>query len=136
MIYFLAVIATGTLIFTLFYKAKIISICPICAGVVITWGGGIMGLYTNQTWADSMLIAILMGTSLGALAEKYGSQFGLLWKTFLVLLGLPAIYFLVQRSFFKGLGLVVVLGAITILWRRTRPRLAQAKPDDLFKECC
>jgi hypothetical protein len=135
MIYFLTSILGLTLIFAFLHRARIVTVCPICAGVVITWFVGVIGLYINQTWADPLLIAILLGASLGALADKYGSKFGLVWKTLMVLLGLPAVYYIVQRKLWLGLGLVVALIVLTWLSRRNN---ASANPHrkDLFKECC
>ncbi|HLC45151.1 MAG: hypothetical protein A2722_04105 [Candidatus Doudnabacteria bacterium RIFCSPHIGHO2_01_FULL_50_11] len=136
MVYFLSSIAAITIIFTLLHKAKIVSVCPICAGVVVTWVGGIIGLYANQKWADPMVIAILMGASMGAVADKYGIRFGLLWKTLTVVLGLSAIYFIIGLSLYKGLGFLLILGIITVFLSRKKYGSANAKNEDLFKECC
>lgn len=135
MIYFLALILVLTLVFAFLYRTRMITICPICAGVVVTWLAGIVGIYSNQTWADPLLVAILLGASLGALADKYGSKFGLVWKTLMVLIGLPAVYYIVQQKLWLGLGFVVALIVLTLLSRRNS---ATANPhrQDLFKECC
>lgn len=137
MIYFLASISILTLLFAYLYKARIINVCPICAGVVITWFIGIVGIYTNQAWADPMLVAILLGASLGALADKYGSRFGLIWKTLMVLVGLPAVYFIVQEQIWFGTALVIGLLIITLVAGKNKTNhktLGHNK--DLFKECC
>lgn len=135
MIYFLVSILVLTIIFAYLYKAKIISICPICAGVIITWVIGVMGIYTEQEWANPLIVAILLGASLGALADKYGSRFGLIWKTLVVLIGLPAVYFIVQEKLWFGLGLVAGLVILTLVFGKNR---VTHKPysKDLFKECC
>ena len=39
-----------------------------------------------------------MGASMGAVAEKYGRQFGFIWKTAMVILGMSSIYFLIQPA--------------------------------------
>jgi len=135
MIYYLITIAVLTFIFWSLHKARIIPVCPICAGVVITWVGGAVGLYYEVTWANSLIIAILMGVSLGALADKYGSRLGLLWKSAMVLLGLPAIYFIVQKLSWQGAILVAMLVIITIFsHKQSAP--AMRKEKDLFKDCC
>lgn len=135
MLYYLLSITILTLIFWGLHKARIIPVCPICAGVVITWVGGIVALYYGSSWANPMIITILMGASMGALADKYGNRFGLLWKTVVVLLGLPAIYLLVQKSLWQGSGLVILLILITILLqKKNTPTLRDKK--DLFKDCC
>ena len=135
MIYFLASILILTIIFAFLYKARIIAVCPICAGVVITWFVGVIGIYNNQAWADPFLVAILLGASLGALANKYGSKLGIVWKTLFVLIGLPAVYFIVQEKLWFGLGLIIALIILTLVTgkNRTNHKLANK---DLFKECC
>ncbi|QQS23266.1 hypothetical protein IPM19_01730 [bacterium] len=135
MIYFLASILVLTIIFAYLYKTKLITVCPICAGVVITWLIGVVGIYTGQEWANPLIVAILLGASLGALADKYGSRFGLVWKTLMVLIGLPAVYFIVQENLWFGLGLVAGLVILTLVFGKNT---ANHKPHnkDLFKECC
>ena len=135
MIYFLISIAFTTLAFAFLYRARIITVCPICAAVVITWIVGGVGLYANQSWADPLIIAILLGASLGALADKYGSRLGLLWKSLMVLIGLPAIYFTIQKKPLLGLGLLLILAVITIFSGRNR-QSGNSHRKDLFKECC
>ncbi len=135
MISFLLSIVVLTLIFWGLHKARIISVCPICAGAVITWVGGIVALYYGASWANSMVIAILMGASLGALADKYGNRLGLFWKSAAVLLGLPAIYLLVQKSLWQSLALIILLLLLTIFVRKTN-QIPSNDKKDLFKECC
>lgn len=135
MIYFSVSILVLTIIFAYLYKAKIITVCPVCAGVVITWLIGVVGVYTGQEWANPLIIAILLGASLGALADKYGSKFGLIWKTLIVLIGLPAVYFIVQEKLWLGLGLVAGLFILTLVFgKNTSNHKTHSK--DLFKECC
>ena len=135
MLYYLLSIALLTLIFWALHKARIIPVCPICAGVVITWVGGVVALYFGAWWANPMIIAILMGASMGAIADKYGNKFGLLWKSAVVLLGLPAIYFLVQKLLWQGLGLVVIFLILTVFLYRSNKEVSSDKKD-LFKDCC
>jgi uncharacterized membrane protein YadS len=134
MIYFLLSILVITLVFYFLHKRKILAVCPICAGTVLTWFGGLAALYTNQLWASPLLVAILMGASLGALAEKFGPSYGLLWKTGVVLLGFPASYFFVQQSVWPGLGLIVLLLLLTLISKKKPVEKEDKK--DLFKECC
>lgn len=135
MIYYLLAIALLTLILWGLYKAKAISVCPICAAVVITWVGGLAALYWRASWSNPLIVAILMGASIGALADKYGSKFGFLWKSAVVLLGLPAVYFLTQKALWPGLGLVLLLGLVTVLSHNNNPTGSHEKKD-LFKNCC
>lgn len=110
------------------------SICPICALVVVTWVLGLTGIYLNQPWANAVIVAILMGASLGAVAEKYGRKFGFVWKVLVVLFGAPAIYFLIIKSALIGLGLVLVMALFTIFLHRSKQ--AKFDKEDLFKDCC
>jgi hypothetical protein len=135
MIYYLISITVITLVFWGLHKAHIIPLCPICAGVVITWVGGAIALYYGTAWANPLIIAVLMGASMGALADKYGSRFGLFWKSSIVLLGLPAIYLIVQKSLWQGIGLVGIIIILTIFSnKKSAPALRDKK--DLFKDCC
>ena len=135
MLYYLLAIFLLTIIFAFLHKAKIVAICPVCAATVITWATGLLAIHLSASWANSLVVAVLMGASMGAVAEKYGKYFGFLWKTAFILLGLAAIYFLVQpEELYKGLMLIVVLGIVTLLSNRN----AQTKNgrEDLFKDCC
>src|SRR3989344_8480013 len=78
-------------------------ICPICALVVIVWVAGLFGIYLDAVWADPLIVAMLMGGSVGALAEKYGSRLGPVWKAVFVILGFIAVYFLVNKSVWPGI---------------------------------
>ena len=135
MFYFIISIFIVTIIFWGLHKGRIVTVCPICAGVLITWIGGIASLYYGASLGNPMIVAILMGASMGALADKYGARFGLLWKSAVVLIGLPAIYMLVQKSFWAGLGLVATIAVYTAYLHNTnKPKIERKK--DLFKECC
>ena len=138
MLYYLLSIAALTIIFWALFKARVVSVCPICAGVVMTWAAGIAALYYGVSWANPLLIGILMGASLGALADKYGSKFGLFWKSSVVLLGLPAIYFVIQRSFWKGVILIIAIGIVTLLSNLSNKKSGSGikHKKDLFQDCC
>lgn len=135
MIYYLLTTLLLTLVFWALYRSLIISFCSICAAAVITWVGGLLAIHLHVSWANPLLVAILMGASMGAVAEKYGHRFGLFWKTAMVLLGTSSIYFLVQPAgFYKGLGIAAVLLAITFFLHKGKP--AEHVRGDLFKDCC
>lgn len=74
-----------------------------------------------------------MAISLGAFIEKYGSKFGLIWKTVLVLVGFPAIYLVAQGAFLKavliGLALLIFISLFFILKK-------EKKINDKFEGCC
>ncbi len=118
----------------LFLTSK--KICPICAAVVLAWLAGLVTLYSGATWLDPLIVGILMGASLGALAEKYGGKLGFWWKTLFVVLGLPAIYFMIEKDLAKGLGMLLILAVVTLLFRKTETDRAGVGKKDLFKNCC
>ncbi|OGE80549.1 MAG: hypothetical protein A2660_00095 [Candidatus Doudnabacteria bacterium RIFCSPHIGHO2_01_FULL_45_18] len=135
MIYYLLIIFLLTLVFWVLYRSRIIAFCPICAVTVITWVGGLLAIHLRVSWANPFVVAILMGASMGALAEKYGRRFGLLWKTAMILLGISSIYFLVQPDgLYEGLGITTVLLGITFFSHKGTP--AEHVRGDLFKDCC
>jgi hypothetical protein len=134
LLYYIILIAALTLVFWLLHRAKLLQFCPICAAVVVTWLGGLIALYSDSSFANPLLIAILMAASMGALAERYGNRLGLLGKSALVLLGTPAIYLLVNKELTKGLLLIFVLIIISLVNK------SGGKPknnhNDIFKSCC
>jgi hypothetical protein len=135
MAYYFVTIFLLTLVFIALRRFHIISVCPVCAAAVVTWVGGLLAIQLHASWANPLLVAVLMGASMGALAEKYGSRFGLVWKTAMVLLGMSAIYFLVQPSgLYAGLGIAAVLLAITYFSHKRIPGAHAGK--DVFKDCC
>ncbi len=134
--YSLATIAVLTLIFWIAYKKHIVKFCPICAAVVITWTAGIIGLVWEAGWANPLIVAILMGASLGALADRYGSRFGLIWKTGIILLGLPAIYFAIEREFLNTVVALIGMIFLTLILRKSGTIKAPNEDKDLFNNCC
>lgn len=110
-------------------------ICPICALVVITWVAGLFGIYFAASWANPLIVAMLMGASVGALAEKYGSRLGPALKAVFVILGFIAVYYLVNKSFWPGAGLAVLTLAV-LMWKIKKSKPASAGYSDKFKDCC
>lgn len=135
MIYYLISIALFTLIFWGLHKARLVSVCPICAGVVITWVGGIIALSLETSWANPLMIGILIGASIGALVTKYGSTLGLLWKSLVTVLGVASVYLLLQKQFWLGLALIAVIVILTIIYRPKKNTSTEVKKD-LFENCC
>jgi|SRR3989344_1406725 len=136
MLYFILGLIVLTAIFWILHKSKLVSFCPICAATVLVWLISLAALYLGAAWADPLLVAILMGASLGALAEKHGGKLGFLWKTLFVTLGLPSIYFMIEKDLAKGLGLLLILLLMTLLWRKRKSGPVAAEKKDIFKDCC
>jgi len=75
-----------------------------------------------------------MAGSIGALADKYGTQMGLIWKSLLVVIGLPAVYFVMEKDYKLGTLLAVLTLVLVIL-----PLINKEKKEpkaDIFKHCC
>lgn len=134
MLYYITAIAALTLVFWALHKLKVFPFCPICAGTVLIWASGLIGLYFRTDWANPTAIAILMGASLGALAEKHGSALGLFWKSSAVLLGFSAIYLVSQTDFLLSLGPIAVLLILT--WASRKKTKNTTTGRDIYKDCC
>ncbi|GEM_PF-6526300 len=123
------------LTFVLYFvrKASDLSICPICMATVLTWGFSFLALAFNFLNISPVLIALLMAISLGAFIEKYGSRFGLVWKTVLIVIGFPAVYLVTQGAFLKA-----VLSALALLLFTTMFFILkkEKKINDKFEGCC
>jgi hypothetical protein len=136
MIYATLALIVLTVLFSVLYRAKILAVCPICAATVLTWISGLALLYSGKSWAPPLVIALLMGASLGAMAERYGKKFGLLWKTAVVVAGAPAIYFLVGKKLVIGLALLAIIVILTLVRSRDKPSQLPKRNKDLFADCC
>lgn len=114
---------------------RLLSVCPVCAGVVISWVLGLFLLYMEWWPIDNLFLGLMMGSSLGALAEKYGEHLGWFWKAVVVLSGLISIYYIVSDQLIAGtvFGLVIMIIALYKI-KRSKPR--QRSGDDMFTNCC
>ncbi len=104
----LLIIAGLTLVIYAINKVKHIY-CPICLATVLVWMGLTAGLYFKWFAVNPLFLGILIGVSLGAANERFGSKFGLIWKVSLVVFGAPAIYFLVQKEITYTIYLLIAL---------------------------
>lgn len=133
MIYLLISILILTFVLYFVRKTSDLTICPICMATVLTWSFAFLAVAFNFLEISPILIALLMAISLGAFIEKYGSKFGLIWKTVLVLVGFPAVYLVSQGAFLKaaltGLVLLILTSLFFILKK-------EKKINDKFEGCC
>lgn len=134
MIYQIILIVGVTLIAGLLYRARVVTVCPICGGVVLAWLVGLVGIYLDMAWVDPVFTGLLMGGSVGALAEKYGGKNGLIWKSALVLAGFPAVYYLVNKNLVFGVPLGVVALLLVLFTLERKEQLRQK--EDMFDDCC
>ena len=123
-------------------------ICPICAGVALTWLWLLMGIISNQLPAASyqLLIAVLMGgTVVGAMfkLEKFiKPDFILLWKTIFVISGFLAAYSLINTDW-AMFAIGVILAVVITLFLKTRgvgqekQELKKTKElEEKMRNCC
>ncbi len=133
MIYLLSSIVILTLVLYFVRKTSGLTICPICMATVLTWILAFLATAFKFWQIPPILIALLMALSLGAFIEKYGSKFGLVWKTLLVLIGFPAVYLVSQGAFLKaaisGLALLLFTSLFFIFKK-------EKKINDKFEGCC
>jgi hypothetical protein len=133
MIYFLISIAILSLVLYWFRKASKFNFCALCGATVITWVAGLMFLYKGRV-IDPVILAILMGASVGAVATLYGNKLGLFWKTSVVVLGAPFVYFLLQKELAKAavsLGCLLLVSFVMYIFKSK-----QETKEDNFKNCC
>lgn len=133
MTYLLISILILTFVLYFVRKTSDLKICPICMATVLTWSFSFLAVAFNFLDISPVLIALLMAISLGAFIEKYGSKLGLIWKTVLVLVGFPAVYFITQGAFLKavlsGLALLLFTTIFFVLKK-------EKKINDKFEGCC
>jgi len=108
------------------------NICLICAATVLAWVTMLILMWSGFA-IDKILLATLMGMSVGAIATKYAQ--GLVWKTVIVILGLPFIWFTVNG---RPLSAGILFGVILLSWLLSvkfsnKKGLQQT---DRFKDCC
>ena len=107
-------------------------ICPICAAVVITWAGMLVWMWSGHE-VDKILLATLMGMSVGAIATKYGQN--KIWKSAMVILAVPLVWFALKDQ--PGTA-AVFLGLIILpsLYFNSKLNMKGDQQSDRFKDCC
>lgn len=127
-------------------KALKLEVCPVCAGVSLTWLWLLIGMKLNllPTIDYQLPTAILMGgTVVGAMSklEKFiQPRFLVLWKTAFVAFGFLAVYSLVISDWLI-FALGAILAATTTLVFKThqaqKQESEQAKElEEKMKNCC
>lgn len=110
--------------------------CPICAATALVWLAALAASFIGVRLINNSWLAILMAISLGAVIQKYGGKFGLLWKTAAVVFGGPAVYFLSQQDL-RGLYFAVAMLFITVLSEmKFTSKPAKGLYKDKFDNCC
>ena len=107
--------------------------CPICAAVVLAWSVLLILMLLGQE-IDRALMVILMSMSLGALAEKFSMKLGLAWKSGMVVLGLPMLWFLFNDRIANASWFLFLLIILT-LFKAYKSKKGTMRTDR-FKDCC
>ena len=108
-------------------------ICLICAAVVITWVTLLILMWAGHS-IDKTLLAILMGMSVSAIATKYGQN--LIWKTGIVVLGLPLTWSLINNKFIYAGVLFAAIVLLTLIFSIKLNSKKGVQQADIFKDCC
>lgn len=94
-------------------------------------------MYLDLFRLNNLFLAILIGISLGASTEKFGKRFGLGWKVAMVLLGAPAVYYVVQNKLEYAIYLLLAMLFITVLLTlQFSSKSSKGAYKDTFKDCC
>lgn len=125
-----------------------IQICPICAGVSLTWLCMFLGMFLGKlSIVDyQMPTAILAGGTVVGLMSKLEEfikgKFILIWKTIFVVSGFMAVYGLVTREWKMLLVGVILDIAVTFIFKTYGIKKENSNPERLkelkekMKNCC
>lgn len=128
-------------------KALPFAICPICAGVFLTWVG-LVGVYFLGYTIDLLVPAILMGGSVVGttyqLEKKFNGQSQgarMFWKVLFMPAGFVAVYAVLEQLWTVLLLAVVFLVVVAtwFLFARSKPDSGEQTTGDLekkMKDCC
>jgi len=127
-------------------KAKGLSICPICIGVVGTWGWMLAARLAGFA-VDPALLAMLMGASVVGFAHQFEPRLApqrsrLLWNTLVLPVGFAAVYALVSESWVAAALAALVLTLVAAWFVLPPPRAARTddaavkKLEEQMKRCC
>ena len=125
-----------------------VKICPVCAGVLLTWLWLLAWLWRGQLLAvDYQLpIAILAGGTVVGLMSKLEpvvkAKYVLLWKTLFVTSGFVAVYSLVVAGWVMFSVGVVLAGIGTLVFNRSTAETGNQESEqtkalqEKMKRCC
>lgn len=129
-------------------KKLLTQICPICAGVTLTWLWMFFGMFFGKLSAIDYQVptAILAGGTVVGLMSKLEEfikvKFVLVWKTIFVASGFMAVYSLVAREWsILALGIIINV-AITFIFKTYENETKNSDPKKLeelkkkMKGCC
>lgn len=125
------------------------AVCPICAGVSLTWFWILAGIYSGLLEAQSwqLLAALTMGGSVVGIvfqSERYlvPGRSPLVWKTLFIPAGFAAVYGLVNQRWLVALVSLVAALVVAFIFlrflRRGGPASARRvrKLEQKMENCC
>lgn len=145
---FIAIVSIVALtsIVWLITKTTQIKICPICAGVTLTWLWLLIAAFLDKVvFADyKVTITILMGgTVVGLMSQfekKIEIKFFLVWKTIFIIAGFIAVYSLTINLLWLSAIAVVVATIATILFKSSEMVISSVSNIEeikgKMKSCC
>lgn len=127
-------------------KTTPIKVCPICAGVSLTWLWIFLGAFFEKLSIANgqVIVAILAGGTvvgiMSKLEDKIETKFILLWKTIFVLLGFSAVYSLITGQWvLVGISVVAVILTTYVFKIKQVAEHAVRSGEELkekMKSCC
>jgi hypothetical protein len=123
------------------------TICPICAGVFLTWIG-LVSAHLLGYQIDLVIPALLMGGSVVGIAYQLEKKFRgysagalLLWKVFFMPIGFVAAYGVLKRLWVVSVPALVALLLVSLLFLSAHrvPGARENTTDEIekkMKDCC
>jgi len=136
-----------TLVAWLANKILPFTVCPICAGVFLTWIG-LVGAYLLGYQIDLVIPAILMGGSVVGMAYQFEKKFSgyaagtlLLWKVFFLPTGFVAVYGVLKKLWIVSVPSLIALLLVSFFFLSAYrvPRTQENTTDEIekkMKDCC
>lgn len=127
-------------------KWPIFRICPVCAGVSLTWGWMLLAYYLGYSM-NLTILGILMGGSVVGVAyqleKRLPSERGVIWKIIFVPAGLVMAHGLIELSWLYLILSSAVIGITLYIFFFTSGRRLTNRKDgstsdieDKMKNCC
>ena len=124
------------------------NVCPICAGVFLTWLWMLVGMFLGLLSTENyqLITAVLMGGTVVGLMSKLEQfikpKFVLIWKALFVALGFVAVYSLISVDWIIFLVGVILAVAFTFAFKIPKVRQENQESEkrkeleEKMKNCC
>lgn len=119
-----------------------LTVCPICAGVSLTWTGLLVAYFSGYP-VPQLVPALLMGGSVVGVTSLMEKRFAgpagalLAWKTFFIAAGFLAAYAVLERLWGVAIGAAAFLVVISLVLHMSSNRTeAVAGIEKQMKDCC